>query len=549
MRRLLFSVAGIWLLSVFVLAAPQSREKGSKPGSPHAPSTLFQPSDDCLACHNNLRTASGEDVSIGADWRATMMANSSRDPYWQASVRREVADHTSARSAIEDECSVCHMPMARTLAHANGRTGEIFAHLPVAPSKKIETTLAHDGVSCTACHQITNQKLGTADSFTGGYVIDVTTPAPRPMFGPFQIDKGRTTIMRSSSGFQPTESTHVQQSELCATCHTLYTTALDAQGREIGRLPEQMPYLEWRHSDFAATDSCQACHMPAVPEDTPIASVLGEPRRLARHFFRGGNFFVLRMLNQYRNELGVAALPAELERTAARTVQHLQSETAAADIERAVLDGAGHLQIDVRVQNKSGHKFPTGYPSRRAWLHLIVRDAGGRIVFESGAVAADGQIEGNDNDRDPRTFEPHYAQITRRDEVQIYESVMVDAGGIPTTGLLSAVRFGKDNRLLPRGFDKGSAVPDIAVVGEAGADADFVGGGDHVRYLVDVAPGGVYDVDVELRFQPIAYRWAQNLKPYDSSEARRFVSYYDSMAPASSEILARSTARASSSNR
>jgi hypothetical protein len=69
MRRLLVSVAGIWLLSVFVSAAPQSHEKGSKPAGQHPPATLFQPSDDCLACHNNLRTTSGEDVSIGADWR------------------------------------------------------------------------------------------------------------------------------------------------------------------------------------------------------------------------------------------------------------------------------------------------------------------------------------------------------------------------------------------------------------------------------------------------------------------------------------------------
>src|SRR5207245_5034730 len=49
----------------------------------------FQTSDRCVACHNGLTTKSGEDISIGLDWRPSMMANSSRDPYWQASVRRE----------------------------------------------------------------------------------------------------------------------------------------------------------------------------------------------------------------------------------------------------------------------------------------------------------------------------------------------------------------------------------------------------------------------------------------------------------------------------
>src|SRR3982074_3644094 len=48
----------------------------------------FQTSDRCMACHNGLTTPSGEDISIGFDWRSSMMANSSRDPYWQGPARR-----------------------------------------------------------------------------------------------------------------------------------------------------------------------------------------------------------------------------------------------------------------------------------------------------------------------------------------------------------------------------------------------------------------------------------------------------------------------------
>jgi hypothetical protein len=36
----------------------------------------FQTSDRCLACHNGLQSPSGEDISIGYDWRASIMANS-----------------------------------------------------------------------------------------------------------------------------------------------------------------------------------------------------------------------------------------------------------------------------------------------------------------------------------------------------------------------------------------------------------------------------------------------------------------------------------------
>jgi hypothetical protein len=64
----------------------------------------FRTSDRCVACHNGLKTKAGEDISIGFQWRASVMANSSRDPYWQGSVRRESIDHPGSQGAIENEC-------------------------------------------------------------------------------------------------------------------------------------------------------------------------------------------------------------------------------------------------------------------------------------------------------------------------------------------------------------------------------------------------------------------------------------------------------------
>ncbi|MBI2149231.1 MAG: hypothetical protein HYU27_01325 [Acidobacteria bacterium] len=503
---------------------------------------VFQVSTECLACHNSLMTPSGEDVSIGADWRGTMMANSSRDPYWQAGVRRETMDHPSASKEIEDECTICHMPMSTTMARASGRKGKMFDYLPIGKRTTEDGQLAADGVSCTLCHQVTSQKFGTPESFTGGYVVDAKLPAPRPIFGRFEVSPGHTTVMRSATGFKPTESRHIEQSELCATCHTLYTKALGPRGQVLGRLPEQVPYLEWRHSAFREEKSCQACHMPAVLEETPITNVLGQPRKgFPKHVFRGGNFLMLRMLNRYRADLGVTATPHEIDASVRRTVEHLQSETASVSIAHSVL-AYGKLDIDVDVHNLAGHKFPTAYPSRRAWLHLTVKDQTGRTVFESGAVTTKGQIAGNDNDADAARYEPHYTEVRNADEVQIYESIMVDSNGTVTTGLLNALRFIKDNRLLPRGFDKTSAEPDIAVVGDAAKDGDFIEGRDRVRYSVDVgAAGGPFQIEVELRFQPISFRWADNLRKYDAPEPKRFVSYYDAMSAASSEMISRTT--------
>src|SRR5690348_4976687 len=77
-------------------------------------------SDRCFACHNELTATNEADISIGLNWRASIMANSARDPYWQASVRRETIDHSQSGRAIEDECSVCHMPITRYKTKVRG---------------------------------------------------------------------------------------------------------------------------------------------------------------------------------------------------------------------------------------------------------------------------------------------------------------------------------------------------------------------------------------------------------------------------------------------
>jgi hypothetical protein len=535
--------ATAWLLALMLAASPRAAQP-SRPSGGASRDAIFQSGENCVACHNGLTTRSGEDVSIGFAWRASMMANSSRDPYWQAAVRRETIDHPAALTRIEDECSTCHMPMARARAKAAGREGEVFAHLPIGRRSALDDELAADGVSCTVCHQIARDGLGTPASFTGNFSIATPASGPRTMLGPFEVDRGRTALMRSASGVTPGEARHIQDSELCATCHTLFTTALGPNGEAVGSLPEQVPYLEWQHSSFRGRQSCQACHMPVVDHPTPIASVAGEPREgLSRHTFVGGNFFMLRMLNRNRGTLGVAALPAELESIAAATVRQLQSTTAAISIDDVTLR-EGRIRFDVAVSNRTGHKLPTGYPSRRAWLHVTVRDGGGRAVFESGALDARGAIAGNDQDQDPLRVEQHYDRIDAAGQVQIYESVMVDSTGAPTTGLLHGVRFVKDNRLLPDGFDKRAADADIAVQGQALDDETFGPGGDRVTYDVDAsgASGGSFAVEVELRYQPIAFRWARNLSSYDAAETRRFVSYYEQMASESSVVLARATA-------
>ncbi len=529
-RRLLLIIVSV---SVFGLAAAAVRVP-----------PLFLASDRCLACHNGLLTPRGEDISIGTDWRASMMANAARDPYWQAAVRRETLIHPQAAAAIEHECSACHMPMARTQAKAEGGQGRVFAHLPVVPAAGPGQALAVDGVSCAMCHQIGKDKLGTKESFTAGFVVDTATPwGSRKIFGPYDVDKGRQRAMNSSSGFLPEKADHIQDSELCATCHTLFTHAFDENGAVVGEFPEQVPYLEWKHSAYNGGMSCAACHMPKVEGKTAISSTLGQPREeVARHVFRGGNFFMPKVLNRHRDDLGVAAEPLELETMSARTTSHLQGSSADLAISGASVE-EGTLRAAVEVGNKAGHKLPSAYPSRRAWIHLTVLDGSGATVFESGRFEADGSIAGNDNDADGTRFEPHYDEIRRPDEVQIYEPILGTSGGKVTTVLLSASQYLKDNRVLPAGFDKATADGDIAVRGRAADDEDFKGGGDRVRYAVPLGgASGPFTVRAELWYQPIGFRWARNVDDRPSAEAGRFAGYWREAGGSSGIVLAKTEA-------
>jgi hypothetical protein len=333
---------------------------------------------------------------------------------------------------------------------------------------------------------------------------------------------------------------------LCATCHTLITNALDDDGNVVGEFPEQVPYLEWKHSSYRDNESCQDCHMPVVSGENRISSVLGEPREdFSQHAFQGGNAFMLGILNKYRDELNVTTPADELERAAERTREHLSSATATIAI-RSLSIADGTVSFDVSVQNRAGHKLPTAYPSRRAWLHVEVTDQHGGTVFESGAPQPDGSIAGNDNDANATAFEPHYEEIVSADQVQIYEPVLLNYKGEITTSLLSAASFAKDNRIPPLGFDKTSAPHEVAVHGRATDDADFDSGGDMVHYEIGTS-NGVESVTVSARlmFQTISYRWAHNLKAYDTFETNRFSGYYEDNASLSAALLAEAVAETS----
>ncbi len=475
-----------------------------------------------------------------------MMANAARDPYWLGSVRGEVLSHPQHQAVIEDKCATCHMPMARFTASAHGDEGRVLAEGFGDPANELHP-LALDGVSCTLCHQIGDVALGDFESYSGHFVIDDQLPmGERLAYGPYQTPRGLSRLMQSASGFVPLLGEQVSGAELCATCHTLYTPYVDDDGAIAGEFPEQTPYLEWLESVYYDGDApCQGCHMPRARGKVQL-SVTGGPMRepFFQHLFVGGNAYMLRIFQAAGDELAATATGDMFAAKEQATLQQLQGSTASLKLEDLDLSDSS-LRATVIVTNLAGHKFPTGFPSRRAWLHLTVADGTGNILFESGAANPDGSITSENHDASEGEYEPHYADIDSPDQVQVYESVMNDVNGEVTTVLLRGAGYVKDNRLLPLGFEPDEVDPDIAVYGAAAEDGDFTGGSDQVRYRVDVGDAeGPFTVQVELLYQTIGYRWAQKLRGYDAEEPTRFLEYYEAV-PNVPSVVASATAEVS----
>jgi hypothetical protein len=488
---------------------------------------FFLASGACAVCHENLLDDSGADVSLGTAWRSTMMANSARDPYWQASLRAEVGAHPEQRETIEELCTRCHMPMAHFTATVEQESTSVLDGGFLDPSNDLHT-LATDGVSCAVCHQIREDGLGLPTSYNGGYVIDrELRDGQRPSFGPYSVEEDQAAIMQAGSGHVPVQGLHVSSSEMCATCHTLYTPYLDALGQLAGEFPEQVTYLEWFYSSYRRTATCQECHMPDASGGVRVANSSVNPRSpFAQHTFVGANAYMLRVLEAFGAEQGATASSLQFADARRRAETYLGEETAQISFEDVEASGA-RLSAEVVIENLAGHKFPSAFPSRRAWLHVTVTDSGGQVVFESGGYGQDGAIVGNDNDADPASFEPHYRAVVSPEQVQIYETILRDSEGALTTQLMRAAGYLKDNRLLPWGFEKGAPYEDIAVRGEAREDENFTEGGDRVLYEVNLggSAGGPFTLRAELLFQAVSYRWIENLRGLPGEEIDRFLRY------------------------
>lgn len=496
--------------------------------SPIDTGEYFLGSVNCRGCHGldstgfaNVDPVEG-DVNVYNDWESTMMALSAKDPFWRAKVSHEILVNPGHADLLQNKCTSCHAPMGHFTAMFKGHPTYTLEDLK-------NDTLGLDGVSCMGCHTIGTDSFGLG--FSGHIFYDTT----RRIFGPYQNPP--VGPMQLYTGFTPTYSEHMHRSQVCASCHTLITEVADLNGAHTGEtFVEQATYHEWLNSSFNNAQPCQSCHMPQIKGPVVIANgYINLPPRspFNKHYFQGANLTMLELIKQNRERLQVSVSTASFDSTIAVTKMLLESAVQLDVQSLGYTTDMDSLIVKVTVRNKSGHKFPSGYPSRRAFISLLMTDeASGDTLFHSGRIQPDQEVFGND-----LPYEPHHQWITADNQVQIYEMVMGDVNSNVTTVLERANTHLKDNRIPPTGFQTTHYTYDtVKIVGEAADDVDFNRSGSlqgtgsdiiYYRLPVNGLSGGSVQVKAAVHYQTMPPRYFTEMFSFHSPEIDTFRSMYD----------------------
>ena len=504
---------------------------------PTGQNALFAGSGLCAGCHGldpdglAFVTESGWNINPTDFWRASIMANSSKDPWWRAKVTHETAVNPAHAGIIEHKCTSCHTPSGH-FNHNFENPGTLYTF-----HEAINDSLGLDGVSCASCHQQDPDGLGTR--FTGNLTFVEDT-----IFGPFGGGKNENPIfgapMTNFVGFEPVYGAHMGKSELCAGCHTLITEAITPSG-EISEglyFVEQATYHEWLNSEYASESpslrrECQSCHMPKINTEVVVSSGYSflQPRGpITNHYMVGSNTFMLEMFKNNIELLGIAATETQFDSTIAYTLDMLQNQSVLMDIEESGYS-EDTLAFEIRIENLAGHKFPSGYPARRAYIEFIATAENGDTLFHSGALQDDYEVAGHDED-----FEPHYDVIRAEDEVQIYELVIGSTTGDVTTVLLRGAEPLKDNRLTPRGFSMNHPAYDTTLIaGNALNDPNFNfeggfegSGTDNITYRIGLnGYEGEVNVVARMHYQASPPKWNEEMFAFNTPEIDLFRDLYE----------------------
>ena len=573
----------------------------------------------CLSCHGamgqrELAADAKHDEKLDPDFSVEYF-------YLEDPVTQKIAEHQKdkgvsaypkygalAREGIS--CMVCHhidAPNAESVK--NWKPKDDWLGNATDTEKELAYNLFH--------HSTGTYQPGPADEVFGPFEVSElpmhnalnVTPGENPYTSNSQMCGNCHTINLPNIG--------ATKSELPILKAASTTSETTAPFKDYEHSIEQATFLEWQNSVFAAVDkkgkpgkdfqSCQDCHMPGGFKNetdkididqvvTQIASIqdssypeaghsldndkIDVPMRseYKRHTHVGLNVFLVSMMDQFSDILGLNTSDYMTTATTGPALalesmlQQAQEDTAEISVGKLSIsnyepnpndkcaDPAGeHILIaDVTVNNKTGHRMPSGVAFRRAFVEFTVFDADKKI-WQSGDTNSVGVIVGADDKPlsteffKDNSYQKHHEKIDCQDQVQIYEELTLNAQDEFTTSFIHRVKHVKDNRLLPNGWrpstffaSQGKVIEEFMVAtdphGPALNDPDYQNdsyslkfkGRDSLKYSVRLPPGTDLTnirVKASLYSQAIPPYWlkqrfdaVKDADPVDSKATRRL--YY-----------------------
>lgn len=336
-------------------------------------------SSKCKTCHTEI-------FNQWADSNHKNMVES--NPYYM------VMEGIAAEVEGEDFrkwCMSCHNPTALTTgrdktSHAmnenllQSKLYEKGAKSLIDDFKEHGTARLEEGVSCVTCHRIIKvKKDGNAS-----YELDLTN---RKQY-PFEDSNPGMSLYLGEKFINAKPNVHKEsymkpvykKSEYCASCHD---ETSPITGKKI-----VSTYQEWEKSPFnnpkdkTKHKTCIDCHMTNYENGkrTPLKGTSTNGGKIKEdvkvHYFAGSNHFLSGIKNKKHED---------------QTLQLLRSS---AEIDVDIKEN----KISVGVKNVgAGHHLPTGVADfRELWLDITVKDANDKIVFSSGKLKEDGDLNYSD---------------------------------------------------------------------------------------------------------------------------------------------------------
>jgi tetratricopeptide (TPR) repeat protein len=331
-------------------------------------------------------------------WRESVHSNSNRVPYYLRNVNLLAAEKGIAYTR---HCEGCHDPIAL---------------ISGALTEKSPRTRPYDqdGVTCTVCHSI--QAVTTRG--TGSYVMGIPAVLLDEKGDPIHGQVSDAEILahldrHSAAVMKPFYRT----SEFCSACHK---AALPKPLNDYKWQRAISLYDEWQNASFAkesplpfykkdVVSNCETCHMQrealgSMPDPGAKRGQFASHRWLGAntvipqiyHYDEQAKRVVDFLQNQVFN-VDIFSIEPELSNASA-TAEGQPSSKLIAPLGSVPFNLASgqRVVVSVVIQNKgTAHSHvPEQRDMYESWLDFAVKDASGKVLFESGSIQPkDGELD------------------------------------------------------------------------------------------------------------------------------------------------------------